>query len=222
MKRIYKLLVVGALIVFATACAQKEHELSIEKSTVQLRTGEEVPIGSNLPAEWSSSDEFVASVDAQGVVIGEHVGTATVTAVSGSDRRECIVEVLPKYETYIEPAYQLFLQSPALLEEAETRELLGREDNIIRYKGEKPYIKEVEYFLSNTEDEKIIRACIVISISMEDEVIKFLSERYRWFRTYETYIQYYNNIDLSTMTIVFDKYVQDPDSIMVIYLPNIQ
>lgn len=178
------ILMLGWCILFVMGCSQKEQELNIDRNLVQLHTGEEMEIVANMPAEWSCDNEFIASVDEHGVVRGEHVGTAVVTAASGDERKECKVEVLPRYGTFIEPAYELFLKPVSLLDEVETRELIGREDNTIRYKGEKPYIKEVEYIFTVNEvskEEILLRANVIIADTDESrkkDLLAFLSERH--------------------------------------------
>lgn len=65
-------------------------------------TASVLPAGASQAVSWSSSDAAVATVDANGQVMGVAVGTATITVVSVADdnlRVDCIVEVKPARPT---------------------------------------------------------------------------------------------------------------------------
>ena len=57
------------------------------------------PMGVTADVVWSSSDETVATVDANGNVTGLKIGTAVITATSGSVSDTCNVVVYEKQET---------------------------------------------------------------------------------------------------------------------------
>lgn len=175
---------ISALITGAGCKGGDGDDLRLEKSSLQLHVGEDASIGSNLRAEWSSGNDFIAAVDSEGSVTGKHVGTTVITATAGVGRQECKVEIVPRYDTYIEPVYDLFRKPAYMLEERETRELVSREENKITYKGEKPYIKEVSYglwdFGKADHDWRLSSAHIVIAgkEKYRQEIYDFLLERH--------------------------------------------
>lgn len=177
-------LITGLCIMLAsTGCRQDAEELRIGKSEVHLHAEETVKVGCNISAQWSSDNDFIASVDSEGNITGHHVGRTSVVAAAGGDKRECLVEVVPRYDTYIEPAYELLGRPASLLEAAETRELVRREEKKIIYKGEKPYIKEVSYTIVTSEsypDPIAIKAEIHImgKEKYREEIEEFLAERH--------------------------------------------
>lgn len=214
-----KYILIAAVAFFAAACSPQSKELSIDKSSVRLHAGEEAAIGPNMPAEWSCDNEFVASVDDRGVVRGEHVGTAIMTAVSGNERKECTIEVTPRYDTYIEPAYELLYHPVSSLEGVETRELMSHDEKAVIYKGEQPYIKYVEYRCGISEDKNFIyQANIYIEDSYKDEVTNFLTERYRVVEYENSPTQYYNNFYGKASVVAFlDGNINDPGFFVVSY-----
>lgn len=52
---------------------------------------------------WTSNNDFVAIVNTNGMVTGNHVGEAIITASSGNERVTCKVTVMPIDNTYIMP-----------------------------------------------------------------------------------------------------------------------
>lgn len=213
-------LITGLCVMLAFAgCRQEAEELRIGKSEVRLHAGETVKVGSNISAQWSSDDDFIASVDSEGNITGHHVGSTSVVAAAGGNSRKCLVEVVPRYDTYIEPAYELLGCPASLLETAETRELVRREEKKIIYKGEKPYIDRVEYRIYDTDEGPYIsRAHIFIADTYLEEVNNFLSERYRLFLGSDGIPQYYNDFARKATraaTVVRD--IGEPGYFVVIY-----
>ncbi len=79
-------------------------EVILNQTTLELNKGETASLTatvttsdkSTVDAEWSSSDESVATVDAEGEVTAVAGGTATITAKAGTKKATCDVTVTKK------------------------------------------------------------------------------------------------------------------------------
>lgn len=174
-------LITGLCIMLAsTGCRQDAEELRIGKSEVRLHAEETVKVGSNISAQWSSDNDFIASVDSEGNITGHHVGRTRVVAAAGDDRRECLVEVVPRYDTYIEPAYELLGKetSFAEIEKLEIREVFSKNEGVVLYKGDRPYIQSVQYLWAINNPKLLESIKVTVNVESKEEVKKFLAERY--------------------------------------------
>ena len=78
-----------------------DETLSITRDSVLLNIGESAQVavvdrsGNELPVVWTSSNEAVASVNENGVIIGRTSGSALVTATQGDTSVHCLVGVRP-------------------------------------------------------------------------------------------------------------------------------
>src|SRR5699024_9740641 len=117
------------------------------------------------------------AVDGEGNVTARHVGTTTVTATNDSGSAVCTVTVQPRYDTFIEPAYELIDQqvSHAEIDAIEQREKIEETNFAITYKGEKPYIKTVKYYYSVDNQEELNAIWVRFDKGYETEVKNFLS-----------------------------------------------
>ncbi|MDE7089209.1 MAG: Ig-like domain-containing protein, partial [Prevotella sp.] len=82
--------------------ATPAESITLSQTSAQLKAGESVTLTATVLPEtttdktvtWSSSDETIATVDAEGKVTAITVGTATITATCGSVRAACTVSVV--------------------------------------------------------------------------------------------------------------------------------
>ena len=68
--------------------------LIIDKLSVTLNYNETTQLMANKAVTWATSNPKVAAVDANGKVTAVGAGTATITAISGSDTVSCTVKVV--------------------------------------------------------------------------------------------------------------------------------
>lgn len=106
MKRKVKFLVLLSIAVclafsFLTACGNKEYAVKLNKETATLYVGEETTLTAavtqgdeavQLPLQWTSSDESVATVS-EGKVVAHKIGTTTITATVQKASATCVVTV---------------------------------------------------------------------------------------------------------------------------------
>lgn len=95
MKKILSLAVMAALCIsLLTACGKVTVELDKTEHTFTA-AGETVTLTADTKADelgWTSSDEAVATVDANGVVTAVAPGTATITVTAGEVSASCTVK----------------------------------------------------------------------------------------------------------------------------------
>ena len=156
MKRMLLLAVLAGIAAGTAGCKQQDAP-KLDRQAVRLYVGDQVRITADRPVAWSAADDFYAAVDGEGTVTARHVGTTTVTATADSGSAACTVEVQPRYNTFVEPAYELIGQtiSHAEIDAVEKREKIEETKFSIAYKGELPYIKRVEYFYDVADEDEI-------------------------------------------------------------------
>ena len=192
MKRMLLFAVLAGIAAGTAGCKQQDAP-NLDRQAVRHYVGDQIRITADRPVAWSAADNFYAAVDGEGTVTARHVGTTTVTATADSGSAACTVEVQPRYDTFVEPLYELFGQSLSVLKEAETREILEENDTAIFYKGERPYIAKVQHRFDKGEDPDIFLAAIFIEKSYKEEMRNFFFERYEYdeetnvFHTYHNY-----------------------------------
>ena len=109
------LLIATLTMVFATpfaGCSDDDDEdvvsskLTLNEDAIILTHNDTtaLSVSGNEVVEWSTTDQFIATVDEDGVVTGHHVGATIVEAKTADGRTaECGVAVVPLYFTFKEP-----------------------------------------------------------------------------------------------------------------------
>ena len=211
MKRMLLFAVLAGIAAGTAGCKQQDAP-KLDRQAVRLYVGDQVRITVDRPVAWSAADDFYAAVDADGTVTARHVGTTTVTATADSGSAACTVEVQPRYNTFVEPLYELFGQPLSVLKKAETREILEENDTSIFYKGERPYIAKVQYRFDKGEDPVVFYANIFIEKSYKEEMRNFFFERYEYDGSNDCF---YNFRSIPPIMIAFDE--TEPEYIVVTY-----
>lgn len=93
-----------------TACSDDDDDddqsLSITPSyvTFYFKELQQLTASDNTAVSWTTDDDFVATVDADGLLTAAHVGTTLAKATDSRNRTVSIpVTVNPKYTTYADP-----------------------------------------------------------------------------------------------------------------------
>ena len=120
--------------------------ISLGAETATLQVGENITLTATVLPEnatdksvtWTSSDETVATVDANGKVTALKAGAATITAAAGEKAAECAVTVVPvavtgvslnKEELALEPGETSTLTATVLPENAANKSVIWTSDN---------------------------------------------------------------------------------------------
>ena len=111
----------GCISVFAQATATNNSPKEIELFRGDTVTYE---VTGGYGVKWSSSNDYIATVK-NGMIVGEHIGTAILTMTSdGVSPSYFIVKVKPKYSLYDEPILDYGISRQALLRK-ETHHLIS-------------------------------------------------------------------------------------------------
>lgn len=154
-------------------------------------------VNEEVEVEWSSTDPFVATVDENGVVTGLHVGATVIEAKTADGlTTACAVIVAPLYYTYQEPYIEWGKTQADVLagqDFAQDYTLDGTEVTRSQSTG------KIYSALYRIDPEKgLYYAELQIIGSYEDEIHKFLEERYTYVG-YDDGVRYYMH-GLSTET----------------------
>lgn len=93
-------LMASALLLFASCEKEEEVKVEFKNPAYQLKVGETLALSDELKVsnsdqkpEWMSSDETVASVDAEGVLTALSTGETNVTAIVEGKEASCVIQV---------------------------------------------------------------------------------------------------------------------------------
>lgn len=81
--------------VYTTKVTLSQSAFKLTRTAKQQLEAELTPTNSKQPIHWSTSNAKVATVTDKGLVHGVEIGTATITATSGSASASCRVTVIP-------------------------------------------------------------------------------------------------------------------------------
>lgn len=200
------------LPMFFTGCSdddKKEDEaLTLSTTQISFHADDSEQIVANKEVKWHSESDFVAEVEADGFVVGKHVGETLITAVTkNGEKSDCEVEVLPVYNTYKEPVCD-FGASKATIKSKESRKIFSEKTTTLSYRGEKTGVEGVIYLFENN---KLIAAAVAVSFSKTKEVTKFLLERYQLLAEDKENFYFINNdikkVDMGVVLSIQDNYL---------------
>lgn len=173
------LMLLGVLC--AWSCKETTQEITLSETQVSLYVGEQVALEANAPVDWMSDDAFYASVNAEGEVLAQHVGTTTIVA-QGADggRATCTVTVKPYFNTFTEPCLEAFGQPASVLKAMEERELISETAERLVYQTQEPYLSDMAYTVN--QQNGVMMAVFTVQAEHCAEVVAAIKERYaeRW------------------------------------------
>ena len=204
-----------ATVFLLVGCSGGDDEkFSISENKLTLHFEETEQLTATATAEWSSENEFVAKVNSNGLVEGNHVGKTNIIATSANGSAKCEVEVLPVYSTYKEP-YLEFGASKSTVKSKETRNLFDETSTALVYEGENSFVELVMYSFDDNGGLKGV--ALGISFASASEVTKFLLERYQPITVEDdVYIFVNNNINDCTMAVTLSV---EKSYLAIVYLP---
>lgn len=163
---------------------------------------------------WSVDDEFVATIDDDGLLTGCHVGETNIVAVDSKGGKACAkVVVEPKYNLYTEPCIQ-WGDTKEQVKGLDKRELLDEDDNTILLKAD----GSADYVLYTFEDGGLKAVSILIGTSYTKASVNFLFERYEYLGYADDIYVFTDRKGLSVLVQVYSAkyimilYCKDPSS----------
>jgi len=129
--------------------------------------------------KWSSSDEHVGTIDANGVFHAKKIGTTTIHATNNTSTLSCTISIEP-YETFLTEPVSSFGASVSDVRTFEQRKLSADvSGSLLLYNGENDLVDGVMY---NFQDEKLANCIVLFANTSElvERVKTFYSERYTY------------------------------------------
>lgn len=163
------------VVIDSTGCSS--HKLSHKELT--LNAGDTITITANAQVTWSSCNDFVATVNANGKVTANHVGETDILAVVDNNSVPCHVSVQAKYEKeFQEPTHDFNLNKEDV--KAMTKWTVKKETNeMILYNLDEKGYEEVFYSFDK-ESGKLNTVLFSFEFPfMMEKYAKYLAERYQ-------------------------------------------
>lgn len=197
-----------------TSC--ENSKMKISPSYVTLHFEEEVGltvIDNQSRVTWATNDDFVASVNSNGIVTAEHVGTTTIIAKEGKNEAYCSVSVIPEYFTYSEPILDWGCSKQTIISKKGTPDD-SQTDALTYVQSESKGIIEMYMF----ENGKLYGCGVGLKLSYANtDVASFLLERYQLFGMQDGYYFFGNAMNLEEVSLIVTLMIDD--YILITYSP---
>lgn len=137
--------------------------------------------GNPTDVTWSSSDEWVGTIDETGLFEASKIGNTTITATIQGVSVKSEVTVESYSEMFVEP-YADYGSSKNAIKAKESRQIAGEDAEAILYVGENTTLSNVMYLFT---DDKMDGAAAVFGSddSKMEQVVRFYLERYEFLGT---------------------------------------
>ncbi|MCR5513488.1 MAG: Ig-like domain-containing protein [Prevotella sp.] len=213
----------------STSCGDDKSDdspttLSVNPSSVSLYYEGTQQLSASGVTSWSSENEFVAKVDAKGLVTANHVGSTNILASNGNAMGRCAVTVKPKYNCYDTPLLN-WGASASAISAAETHTASSSSSSTsLGYGYTNGSVTSVVLYMF--ENNALKSVGVLASYSNYAQIALYLLERYQPIAKDDDGNYYFidsmdtktanNVIALSTTTVSNSKMT------MVLYMPNSQ
>lgn len=215
MKKIEKLLVLLLVlmgIIMLPSCSddKEKNEPSITiPSTVSINVGSTMNLG--MTGNWSSSNDFIASVSGQGIITGNHVGTCKVT----NGNKTCSVTIKPTVSLYKDPITEWGMSKAEVI--AQWGDDYMEIDNAIGYNTGNPIAPILMYSFKNG---KLASSVMTVSTQYTDTLVDFLLERYKSIGVSDYDFFFINNNSIQSATTIIGVTLFNKEYWEIIYMPN--
>lgn len=223
MKKLALMLVMALPFVFASCGDDKEEvNVTLDQTSVDINFGGTATVkASEKGCVWSSSNDFVATVDNNGVIKAEHAGTATITASKDGSTATCEVTVKATNNNFNLPILD-WGATMATVKSKVTGLTLAREDAttlVYTTNGEFPI------YVYGFANDALKASTLSVSEEMDDDktgldLYGFLAQRYALVSEDETS---YTFADANTLTdadmAVLYTFDADSESVIATWTP---
>lgn len=226
MKRltIYGMMMLCALAFTFISCGDDKDDdapthFSVTPDNVTLYAGQEKQLSASGAIQWSSDNEFVATVDEQGKVTAHHIGTANIFASDGNAMGQCAVTVQPQYNCWATPLFN-WGASMNQIRAAESHPLETVADRYLVYSYTEG---STQAYVQYVFDDGGLEGINVLADDSEfNNVAYFLLERYCYAQ--ENGGRYYfinsTSLDTTTMLVVLSSLTNNGSTVTVVtYCP---
>lgn len=203
------ILVMAAVCIGFVSCGDDDDAIEeiVEDKTVKLSTkdvtiysDETYPLSAVNAKFYKTSDDFVAEVDANGVIKGKHVGRAKIVAYNETSSATCNIYVNPRYNLYDTPILDWGASKSAIIKkETHTNIDLKPMEDMVSYN----YSKNGKTFLLiySFKNDKLTYIAMTAPLSLYPNLADYLLERYYPIGT--------SNSDGDYMIMFGDAYTKD-------------
>lgn len=193
MKRV---LLIILTVINAIACEMESKLVSIDViSSIDMYVGDSIvlevshsPSNALVPAyHYRTSNRFVASVNDQGAVICNHVGSCTIRVATADTRfsSTCLINVKPKNNLFCEPVLDFFITKTAVKLKEINSTIDYENSKMLVFKDFNNPVQQVAYQFD--ENQKLITSVVKIQADVTSELTDFINERYDIFPTPESH-----------------------------------
>ncbi len=182
----FAILFASVLAMSFSACsdddAQPEPKLlkiSLSENTMILTHNDiaQLSVNEDVKVTWTSLNPFVATVDDNGLVIGNFVGSTVIEAKTADGLSDvCLVSVLPVYYTYDEPYIEWGKSKDDVLAGQDFATSCSSDGTEVSCNQGTGKYWSARYLID--PDKGLYYAELQINSIYEDEIHKFLGERY--------------------------------------------
>jgi len=204
MKRFF---IINLVIIIAVACEMESRLESIEVvSDIEAYVGDKIeldvshsPVDANVPAyHYRSNNRFVASVDDQGTVICNRVGTCTIVIATADTRfsTRCTITVLPKNKLFCEPTLDFNITKTMVKLRETNRTIISETETMLLYQD-----SEQQVLYQFDENQKLITSSVKLPADVFPRLADFMIERYEQHPSTErSDIQIWRGIKMEVVT----------------------
>jgi hypothetical protein len=175
------------LIIFLSALACTKEDpitLTLENTSLTMYNKDKRNVGASTnstnPITYTSSNKWIASVDATGNIEAGVLGTAEITVSNGISSQKCSVEVKPKYTFFPEPYFNFNATKTDIKNNILTGKLYETSDSLLYTYNEGDYLTEFLYGYLIGTDGKL--RCIGLGFSIlslyTPNFLDYMEERY--------------------------------------------
>ncbi|PKP12005.1 MAG: hypothetical protein CVU09_00455 [Bacteroidetes bacterium HGW-Bacteroidetes-4] len=197
MKNSIILLGIFAMLISCTKDEAKS-SLDLNSSSITIHYDESYKLSYTVTPEnseilWFSSDEYIAKVNQEGSVSGQHIGETDIKAKTTDKEAFSKVTIKPYFDYFKEPIVD-FGSSMTYVKENEPSNLLNEITDGLLYEGSSIY---VDYLMYIFESQKLTSASYILSDNIltvnSTDFSTFFKERYNPFGVADDIVMYRNN-----------------------------
>ncbi len=222
MKKFILMLAAALPMVFTSCGDDNDDLLTLDESNITLDYGKDHTLkASEKNCVWTSSDTFVATVDQNGKIEAQHVGTAVITATKDGNVARCNVIVNATNNNFIMPIVSFGL-NPADLKTAVNAQNIAGLALVRETEANLAYFVNGSYpiYAYSFVDNKLTTSSLTVTPKMDEDqdLEEFLDQRYAYLGETDNGYLYGNaeTLAASTVNIAYE-YYPDDDEVYVVW-----
>ncbi|MDR1156054.1 MAG: hypothetical protein LBL04_15210 [Bacteroidales bacterium] len=180
------------LAIIAVACESESRLASIDIiPSVDAYVGNSIvlevshtPANAIVPAyHFKTNNQFVASVNEQGAVVCNHVGTCTIQVATADTRfsTACIVNVKPNNQLFDEPVVDFTTTRTSVKLKEIDKTIVCETATMLIYQGMENLVQQVAYQFD--ENRNLVTSVVKLPAAASSELAGFMSEYYDLYRS---------------------------------------